>query len=199
MRCRAGPCSTSEVECWRSPGRVMVPRDFRDEHPCNLTLQSQMPDQMTQDGTTGHWRALEGTPWTADRPRDFFSSPWRAPGPSPPMLLRTCSAGRQAWSRPSLPSARTPADASGQHRTTTYNSALHPTPTYKYSTPHLPTNHPPKPTSHNPNNPLYLTRKPQSRETRLQRGCGRRARGLDADDGGRFGRLSREDCDGPGG
>ncbi len=72
MRCHAGPCSTSEVECWRSPRTVMLPRDFSVAHPCNLTLQRQMPDQMTQDGTTGHWRALESTPWTVDHPRNFL-------------------------------------------------------------------------------------------------------------------------------
>lgn len=38
---RGGPCFTSMVECWRVPGTVMIPRDFDELHPCNLTLQRQ--------------------------------------------------------------------------------------------------------------------------------------------------------------
>jgi hypothetical protein len=64
MRCCAGPCFTSVVECWRFPGAAMVPRDLQDVHPCKLTLQRQKARQGTQNGTWGHSGTLRGTSWT---------------------------------------------------------------------------------------------------------------------------------------
>src|SRR5205814_5501012 len=58
MRCCAGPCFTSVVECWRFPGAAMVPRDLQDVHPCNLTLQRQKD---APGGTERHLEARRDT------------------------------------------------------------------------------------------------------------------------------------------
>ena len=126
----------SVFECWRSPGTVMVPRDFGEVHGCNSSLQRKMPDQMTSGW---HYRALEGTQGHS-----------LDGGPPPEIFLWACGhlaelshAAQSLFSGPTgtvrsqPPSGRIPADAYGQPRITTYNSSLLLTPTYNYSTSRL--------------------------------------------------------------
>ena len=72
MWCRAGPCFTSVFECCRVPGTVMIPQDFDELHPCNLTLQRQKADGIALETTSEYYRALKGTQRTAARAHNFF-------------------------------------------------------------------------------------------------------------------------------
>src|SRR5581483_6567785 len=117
-----------------------------DVHGCNSSLQRQMPDQTTQDGTPGHWRAFKGTPRTADRPRDFFLVSLRGPGQALPgssgAVQRVDRRGRvpAPWAAGLL---RTTVDSAGSLRTIPhYPSPPHTT----IQPPRVPTTHRPKPT-----------------------------------------------------
>ncbi len=72
MRWAAGPCFTSMVECFRSPGAVIVPRDLLNVHPCNLTLQRQNVQLGGLESTREDWRGQERTERTAKVPENFF-------------------------------------------------------------------------------------------------------------------------------
>ena len=114
MRCCAGPCFTSVVECWRFPGAAMVPRDLQDVHPCNLPLQPQKAHQATQNGTWRHSGTLRGTRWTPGHSEKKSLEPaTRSPNRSF-FLVRMPSIPRQPFP-PVAGSLRK--DAAGRQRT----------------------------------------------------------------------------------
>src|SRR5579884_879610 len=108
----------------------MVPRDFSNERPCNLTLQRQMVDGAALESTSEYWSALKDTPWTADRPRKIF---FRAGRHLVSDLLgwsRPVQCADRHVGLPGPPRTWTLADGSGQSRIAAYNSSLQPTTTY---------------------------------------------------------------------
>lgn len=126
MRCCAGPCFTSVVECWRFPGAAMVPRDLQDVHLCNLTLQRQKAHQAAQDGTWRHSGTLRGTRWTPANSEEESLDPLRDP--------RT---GVSSWSGCHRflvgPSVRLPAPPEGRRRTLANSTELVRTITHYFS------------------------------------------------------------------
>ena len=99
---------TSELTSRRSWGFVMVRLETRTHNRVIRAGNPKAPDAVTLDGTREYWRARQSTPWTANCPRDFFSRVCRSPAGAPPCASRTFSAGEQAQSRSSRPSAQTP-------------------------------------------------------------------------------------------